>query len=73
MKSMNLWMLAAILTICGRATVFAQDTERVVNAYFTTGEMPDMMKFLPGPPDSTSVAFMNDVARYYWGKEHHFQ
>lgn len=31
--------------------------------------MPDMMKFLPGPPDSTSVAFMNDVARYYWGKE----
>ena len=69
MKSMNLWMLAAILTICGRATVFAQDTERVVNAYFTTGEMPDMMKFLPGPPDSTSVAFMNDVARYYWGKE----
>ena len=24
--------------------------------------MPDMMKFLPGPPDSTSVAFMNDVA-----------
>ena len=43
--------------------------EEVVNAYFTTGEMPDMMKFLPGPPDSTSVAFMNDVARYYWGKE----
>jgi acid phosphatase (class A) len=31
--------------------------------------MPDMMVFLPGPPDSTSVAFMNDVARYYWGKE----
>ena len=43
--------------------------EEVINAYFTTGEMPDMMKFLPGPPDSTSVAFMNDVARYYWGKE----
>ena len=43
--------------------------EEVVNAYFTQGEMPDMMVFLPGPPDSTSVAFMNDVARYYWGKE----
>ena len=42
--------------------------EEVVNAYFTQGEMPDMMVFLPGPPDSTSVAFMNDVARYYWGK-----
>ena len=43
--------------------------EEVVNAYFTQGEMPDMMVFLPGPPDSASVAFMNDVARYYWGKE----
>ena len=43
--------------------------EEVVNAYFTQGEMPDMMVFLPGPPDSTSVVFMNDVARYYWGKE----
>lgn len=43
--------------------------EEAVNAYFTTDEMPDMMVFLPGPPDSTSVAFMNDVARYYWGKE----
>ena len=46
----------------------AQEKE-VVNAYFTQDEMPDMMVFLPGPPDSTSVAFMNDVARYYWGKE----
>lgn len=43
--------------------------EEAVNAYFTTDEMPDMMVFLPGPPDSTSMAFMNDVARYYWGKE----
>ena len=51
------------------ATNLSAQEEEVVNAYFTTGEMPDMMKFLPGPPDSTSVAFMNDVARYYWGKE----
>ena len=47
----------------------AQEEEQVVNAYFTQGEMPDMMVFLPGPPDSTSAAFLNDVARYYWGKE----
>jgi len=62
-------MLAAILAICGNVTSYAQEEEQVVDAYFTTDEMPDMMKFLPGPPDSTSVAFMNDVARYYWGKE----
>ena len=27
------------------------------------------MVFMPGPPDSSSVAFANDVNRYFWGKE----
>ena len=61
-------MLAAVAMMTA-VSVNAQEDEQVVNAYFTQGEMPDMMVFLPGPPDSTSVAFMNDVARYYWGKE----
>lgn len=50
------------------STARAQDDTKV-DAYFTTYEMPDMMKFMPGPPDSTSVAFSNDVNRYFWGKE----
>lgn len=49
-------------------TVCAQD-DTTVDAYFTTGEMPDMLLFMPGPPDSTSAAFANDVTRYFWGKE----
>ena len=49
-------------------TVYAQD-ETKVDAYFTTSEMPDMTVFMPGPPDSSSVAFANDVNRYFWGKE----
>ena len=62
-------LLMAVAAMMAAISVNAQDDEQVVDAYFTTGEMPDMMVFLPGPPDSTSVAFMNDVARYYWGKE----
>lgn len=63
-------ILITIAMLCAMTQgAWAQDEETVVDAYFTTDEMPDMMKFLPGPPDSTSVAFMNDVARYYWGKE----
>ena len=62
-------LFLAAVAMMAAVSVNAQEDEQVVNAYFTTGEMPDMMKFLPGPPDSTSVAFMNDVARYYWGKE----
>jgi acid phosphatase (class A) len=49
-------------------TLCAQD-DTTVDAYFTTAEMPDMMVFMPGPPDSSSVAFANDVNRYFWGKE----
>ena len=54
-----------IALLCAVAQGAQAQEEEVVNAYFTTGEMPDMMVFLPGPPDSMSVAFMNDVARYY--------
>ncbi len=61
-------ILITMVALCLAMTLQAQE-EETVNAYFTPDEMPDMMIFLPGPPDSTSVAFMNDVARYYWGKE----
>jgi len=43
-------------------TVYAQDDTRV-DAYFTTSEMPDMVRFMPGPPDNSSVAFANDVKK----------
>jgi len=66
MKKILLLTAAAMMAA---VNINAQDDEQVVDAYFTQGEMPDMMVFLPGPPDSTSAAFLNDVARYYWGKE----
>ena len=50
MKSMKLWMLAAILVVSGNTACLAQMEEPTVDAYFTTGEMPDMMKFLPTLP-----------------------
>jgi acid phosphatase (class A) len=65
MKKILLMAAVAMMT----AMNLSAQEEEAVNAYFTTDEMPDMMVFLPGPPDSTSMAFMNDVARYYWGKE----
>ena len=64
----KIFLMAAVAMMTAM-TAQAQEEEVVVNAYFTQDEMPDMMKFLPGPPDSTSVAFMNDVSHYYWGKE----
>ncbi len=40
-----------------------------VHAYFTTKQMPDMVKFLPAHPDFNSKFFINDSIRYEWGKE----
>lgn len=64
MKKIYLLMMGLGLAM----TLQAQD-EKNAEAYFTTVEMPDIMQFMPGPPDSTSVGFANDVSRYYWGKE----
>ena len=51
-------MVAAIMMATASAN--AQEA-KTVDAYFTADEMPDMRLFMPGPPDSTSVAFANDV------------
>jgi len=61
-------ILSLAFALTALCPAMAQE-EEVVNAYFTSTEMPDMMLFMPGPPDSTSVAFANDVSRYFWGKE----
>ncbi len=66
MEKKLLVMVAAIMMATASAN--AQEA-KTVDAYFTADEMPDMRLFMPGPPDSTSVAFANDVSRYFWGKE----
>ena len=40
-----------------------------VNAYFTTAEMPDMIKWCPAPPDTIGPAFAYDIMQYFWGKQ----
>ena len=39
------------------------------HTYFTTREMPDMVKFLPAPPQFGTEFFTNDSLRYEWGKK----
>lgn len=62
MKKKLLLMMGLFITLGTQAQI----NEKV---YFTAEQMPDMMVFMPGPPDSTSTAFAYDVSRYYWGKE----
>ena len=53
------------VTLCASAQ---SDTDPV-DAYFTTSEMPDMLKWHPAPPDTIGAAFTYDIMQYMWGKE----
>ena len=56
-----IYILAATLLLTQGA--YAQQT------YFSTNELPDLIKCLPAPPQKGSPAFKNDVLRYQWGKQ----
>ena len=43
-------------------------TAQAQETYFTTEELPDLIKSLPAPPEKGSPAFKYDIQRYKWGK-----
>lgn len=57
-----------ILAVTMMATVFAK-AQSDVEPYFTTKEMPDMLKWCPAPPDTLSPHFAYDIIQYMWGKK----
>ena len=65
MKRFVLVMLATLL-FCGSLQVKAQNDEKKL--YFSTEELPNLIKCLPPPPSFNSPEFSYDVVRYQWGK-----
>ena len=62
-------MLIVILLFCGM-TVQAQDNEKKEpSPYMSARHLPNMLKWLPAPPDTTSEEFVHDIMRYMWGKK----
>lgn len=66
---------ALLLTSLFAFTATAQTEENVndnrthPDVYFLQiSDVPNSLEYLPGPPDAGSVAFLNDKARYDWGK-----
>ncbi len=66
MKKMKLWMLTAILTLCGAMNTGAQTSSDSI--YVVAELLPNAVHFLPAPPDSSSAAFLDDVAQWQWSK-----
>ncbi len=56
----------AILVFCGTMNVGAQTGSDSI--YVDAGQLPDAGYFLPVPPDSSSAAFLDDIAQWQWGK-----
>ena len=56
----------AILAFCGTITVGAQTGSDSI--YVVPELLPDAGYFLPAPPDSSSAAFLDDIAQWQWGK-----
>ena len=59
------WMFTAIL-ICGHLYTQAQTLSDSV--YVMPDDMPDGGYFLPAPPDSASMDFVDDISQWQWGK-----
>jgi D-alanyl-D-alanine dipeptidase len=65
MKKLFIGLLAAFL-FCGSLQTKAQNDS--ITLYFSSEEMPDLIKCLPAPPDTIGVDFGYDIMRYMWGK-----
>ena len=59
-------MMAVVATMT-TMSIFAQS--KVVTPYFSTFQLPNLIKCLPAPPDTLSAEFNYDIMQYMWGKE----
>ena len=67
MNKINKFIIATLFVVCGAMTVFAGQDEQNGNAYFTQAELPNMVNFLPPPPEFESSRFAADQTQYLWG------
>ena len=56
-----------MLVVCGTLWAFAGQDEQYGNPYFTQAELPNMVNFLPPPPEFESARFAADETQYLWG------
>lgn len=57
-----MWRLLVIIMTASYAHVAYADL------YLNANDMPNVLIYLPGPPDTTMLAFNGDYARWTWGK-----
>lgn len=67
MNKFSRFIFATMLVVCGTLWAFAGQDEQNGNPYFTQAELPNMVNFLPPPPEFESARFAADETQYLWG------
>ena len=69
MRLKPIGMIAAILVFCGTLSLGAQTQNgKKDSPYFNIFQLPNPCEYLPAPPDTASVLFVNDFQQFMWGK-----
>ena len=69
MRLKTLGMITAILFFCGTLGVVAQtENKKKDSPYFNLFQLPNPCIYLPVPPDTASVLFVDDFQQFLWGK-----
>ena len=66
---MRRFFTLSALLLLSVAVATAQEDYHEATPYFAPEQMPDMTKFLPGPPAEESAAFKYDLAVYELGTQ----
>lgn len=67
MKKTNRILLASVMMLMPLVSVYSQ-WGRPANLYVEREDQPDGGIFLPAPPDTSSVAYIDDFVQWQWGK-----
>lgn len=60
--------LSAFILLLVSQSIFSQYRTQTVNLYVEREDQPDGGIFLPAPPDTSSVAYIDDFVQWQWGK-----
>ena len=58
----------AVLLLAVAQSVFSQSRFQQPSLYIERADQPDGGVFLPAPPDTSSVAYIDDFVQWQWGK-----
>ena len=67
MRRINNFIFATTIVVCSAMMASAAQDEKNGHAYFTQSELPNMVNFLPPPPEFESSRFAADETQYLWG------